>query len=222
MQTPLDRPDTGGQISFRPSEGKCCRGFIRIMMTIILHWSLPSPGQGHGAVPKLRRMIKRDGIVVYMSRRMTLETCNQNRSVSQACAGSTWRGPAREKGRRSKTRAGGRRPGLQSKTPHRVGENRRRSIGKTGTARTKTEQPGLNNDSWNALNMPSTLFDGETVSEFSKRLCCRDFSRQFNHVFRRNPHAFSMSRKGRSHRQNLTTKPPLPLGLTLRQGPHMI
>lgn len=37
----------------------------------------PSPGQGHGAVPKLRRMTKRDKIVVYMSRRMTLETCNQ-------------------------------------------------------------------------------------------------------------------------------------------------
>lgn len=50
-------------------------------------------------------------------------------------------------------------------------------MGKTGTARTKTEQPGLDTDSWNTLNMLSTPFDGETAGEVPRRLCCWDVNR---------------------------------------------
>lgn len=145
MQTPLDRPDNSGQISFRLGQ-----------MLSWLHQTnddnnnstvMPlRPGQGPGAFPELRgNDAKNDKIVVYMSR-MTLGTCNHQ------CAGPS--GPPRSE-HVARVQLEGR--GLRSKNPcvhgaanrvyiprlhHMVPVNRRRSAGKTGTARTRNRTNG--------------------------------------------------------------------------------
>lgn len=106
-------------------------------------------------------MIKKKGqnCYIYMSR-MTLETCNHQ------CLGSSC--PRREHvatysagktGEEAKTVHGAANR-FRCKTPHTVAVNRRRSAGKTGTARTKsrTNGPGhLDTGFWSALYMHSTL-----------------------------------------------------------------
>lgn len=175
---------------FQPWRGQCCRGFIRIMMTIMIHLTPLRPGQAPGAVPRLRENDrKRQNCCIYEQKNGARNMQSRRNLVLQARAGSTWRGPVQKW--RSKIVHGAeyRTRGVDSTHDCRNGWE---SVGKPGTARTKTKQPGVDIDPGCIWETPPTTFSGQMgVRSPSSYTVKRRPT--FTHVFRRNPRAFSMT-----------------------------